>query len=362
MTPSETGLIEAADAAAKLAGERAAEAEEERRLSEDVIAALIEAGFARHFVPAGHGGYEATFTELRQALLTLGRSCASASWCALILATSGRMAAYLPPEGQAEVWRRGPDAAIAAALVPSGTAEAAPGGWRLSGEWNFLSAVDFSDWALLCVGVPGGPSFFAVPRDAFRVKKTWFNLGMRGTGSNSVVAQDVFVPHHRSVPWSTLLQGGSEHSDAICHQTPLAAVAGPLFATPALGSARAMLRAWTGTMLAKTEGSLPPPAQQTLARAGAELDAADLVTERALDMADLGGCTPETAARNARDASLAAELTRATANRLFESGGSQAQRDTSVLQRQWRDILTSTSHAALRFDLTSGMYAKTVGA
>ncbi|WP_188190190.1 hydrolase [Nonomuraea sp. SYSU D8015] len=357
----ETGLLEAAAAVAKLAGERAAEAEEERRLPEDVVTAILDAGFARHFVPAKHGGQEATFTELRRALLTVGESCASAAWCALILATSGRMAAYLPAEGQAEIWQDGPDAAIAAALVPSGTVEAVPGGWRLSGEWHFMSAVDFSDWALLCATLPDGPpTFFAVPRDAFQIRNTWFNLGMRGTGSNTAVAENVFVPHYRAVLHTTVFHGHSEHSDAVCHRTPLAAVAGPLFATPALGSARAMLQAWTGWMFAKSGSSLPPPLQQTLARSGAELGAAHLITERATDVADVGGCTQEDGVRNARDASLAAELIRSAANRLFESGGSQAQRDTSELQRHWRDVLSATSHTALRFDFTSGLYAQAI--
>ncbi|MEV4217492.1 hydrolase [Nonomuraea sp. NPDC049725] len=356
-----TGLLEAADAVAKLAGERAAEAEAARRLPEDVVAAILDAGFARHFVPRGHGGHEAAFTELRRALATVGESCASASWCALIVATSGRMAAYLPAEGQAEVWSEGPDAAISAALVPSGTAEETSGGWRLSGEWHFLSGVDFSDWALLCAPAPDGPRFFAVPRGDYRIRNTWFTLGMRGTGSNTVVADGVLVPRHRAVAQGAVFRGHSEHSAAPCHQTPLAAVAGALFAAPALGSATAMLRAWTAQQTAKGPG-LPPPAQLELARSSAELDAALLLTERATAIADLGRVAPATAARNARDASLAAQLVRAAAARLFESGGSQAQRDDSDLQRYWRDVQSATSHAALRFERTSGPYAQSLGA
>jgi alkylation response protein AidB-like acyl-CoA dehydrogenase len=363
---AKSGLVSVAADVGSFASRYAVEADRERRLSPDVVETLVDAGFARHFVPASCGGAAGTFSDLIRALVVVGEGCASAAWCGLIYATSGRMAAYLPDDGRTEVWGDGPDTPIAAALVPSGTAERVTGGWRLTGEWRFMSGVDFSGWALLCAvavaddGRPA-PRFFAVPRHEYGVRDTWFNVGMRGTGSNTAVLDGVFVPDHRTVAHAAVLQGRRGDAEARCHNVPLLAVAPPLFAAPALGIARGALTAWSAFMGTKVDNGKParqePGIQLVLARAAAEIDAAQLLVERAGEVADFGDLANGNAARGARDASLAAELAVQAVDRLFGSGGSQVQTDANAVQRAWRDIHSATSHAALRPERSSGFFA-----
>ncbi len=45
-------------------------------------------------------------------------------------------------------------------------------------------------------GREAGPWFLALPRHDYRVADTWTPVGMRGTGSNTLVVDDVFVPAH----------------------------------------------------------------------------------------------------------------------------------------------------------------------
>ncbi|MCM2414290.1 acyl-CoA dehydrogenase family protein [Streptomyces sp. RKAG290] len=366
------GLAVAAVAVARVAAAGATGADETRRLDPDVVKSLVGAGFARHFVPAGYGGTAGSFGELTRALATVGEECAAASWSASIAASLGRMAGFLPAEGCAEVWQEGPDALIVGSLAPLGKAVAAPGGWLLSGSWPSISVVDFSDWALVRAPVPGGDGrpalrVFVIPRSSYRVEDTWFNVGMRGTGSNTLVAEDVFVPQERTFADTDLFAGRSLPSTAPCHAVPLPAVNGLSFAAPALGAARGALTHWSAyatekirTAPAATGG---PGLSRThyagaLARSAGEIDAASLLLERAAEVADRGGeVTSLEAARNTRDASLAMELLVTAVNRIFGAAGTGGQSVTGPLQRFWRDVNAASSHVGLQFEPAASAYA-----
>ena len=130
--------------AAVVAARHAGRAERERRLAGETVRALVDAGFARHFVSRARGGAEGGFAELVHRSAQLAeRGCPSAAWCAALLAAHGRIASYLPSRGRGEVWAQGPDARIAAALFPpAGSAvPAAGGGLLLSGYWKCASGV-----------------------------------------------------------------------------------------------------------------------------------------------------------------------------------------------------------------------------
>ncbi len=229
---SPDAVREAAEAAAK----HAVVSESDRRLPPEVVAPVLAAGFARHFVPARWGGSAGTFRALLPAVATIGESCASAAWFASLAASVGRLAAHLPPEGQAELWQDRPDTPIVGALAASGTAERAPGGWRVSGQWPYVSGVDSSEWALVCARASDGertePRFFAVPRSAYGLGDSWFNVGLRGTGSNTLVLDGVTVPDTRSVALAELLAGRAPGAEAPCHRVPMKAANGLTLTAP----------------------------------------------------------------------------------------------------------------------------------
>lgn len=362
-------ILSSAAEVTEVAARHAADADHDRRLTKDVVEALLGAGFARHFVPARHGGSAGRFSELIGALQTVAEECTSAAWCGMIFATSARMAGYLPEDGRQEIWNDGPDTAVAAAFVPAGHVTKDAAGWRLSGEWSFLSGVDHSDWALLCgtVAVDGRPTrrFFAVPRRDYRIKDVWFTVGMRGTGSNTVLLDDVSVPEHRSFGDGALMNGQGGNLGSPCHDVPLLAVAPPLFAAPAVGAVRGALRRWSrwGADNKGDRGlsaSLDARSQEVLTRSSAEADIAQLLLERAGRVADAGAVTPGEAVRSARDAAVAAEIAVSAVDRLFRASGSRAQAQTHPLQRSWRDVSAVASHAALRFERNSEHYARHV--
>ncbi|MFE6778512.1 acyl-CoA dehydrogenase family protein [Streptomyces sp. NPDC057702] len=372
--PTVTGLLPAAQKAGAIAARYAADGDAERQVRASVVEALLEAGFARYLVPERWGGGAASFTELTRAVAAVGEGCASAAWVGSLLAYTARFAAGLPEEGQAEVWAKGPDTRVVSALAPMGAAEPVNGGWRLGGRWPYTSGVQYADWALVLGlaqdgGAPGDgrrlPLFFALPRDAFTIEDTWNPVGMRGTGSNTLVVDDVFVPAHRSFRRSDMLQGRAVGTTTTWHTAPLLAVNGLTFTAPLLGAVAGALRASADWLPAKKDARgeavvHSSALQVSLARADGEIDCARLLVERSAAAADAGPLTGEQIARNGRDTALAVELLTTAVDRLFRACGTKGQAQTHFMQRVWRDVHAGASHVALRFEPLAVAYTETL--
>ncbi|MGW8886169.1 hydrolase [Streptomyces sp. NPDC055749] len=357
---------------ARQAAASARTAEEARTLDPDVVKLLLNAGFARHFVPRAHGGTEGTFAELTDAVARVGAACPATAWCASLAANLARMAAYLPADGQREVWEQGPDPLVAGSLSPFGKAAPAAGGHTVSGRWPYVSAVAYADWLLLCATLPDGaePRVFAVPRGAVDVVETWDSAGMRATGSHTVVATDVFVPGRRSFARAGLLTGSPVSATAGCHTVPLEAANGLSFAAPLLGATDGALAHWTAYAQVKARSATmnpkaPGPSREALAgvlaHAAGETDAARLLLERCARVADLGAdVTPGQIRRNLRDTALSVRMLASAVNRLVANGGTTGFGEGKPLQRYWRDVNASVTHIALQFDAAALAYAEGV--
>lgn len=374
MVTSGDGLLSAAATVRGVAAKHALDANNGRRLAPEVVDAIADAGFLRHFVPKDLGGVAGTFTEIVAATSTVAEGCASAAWVASVSATVGRMAAFLPTQGRQEVWANGPDTLVVGALMPFGRATAADGGWWLSGDWPYISGIDFSDWALVCGQVAtedgGRPElrYFAVPRASFSVLDTWFNTGMRGTGSNTLVLENVFVPAYRSVARASVIAGQGADLPETCYAAPLSSVNGLPFGACVLGAVRGMLASWSTSMSQKINSGAadgrPPVSRasfdEPLARSAGEIDIAELLLSRVAAVADRGGLDRLDTTRSSRDCALGVRYLVDTANRLFGLSGSGAHADNSPVGRAWRDAHAGASHLALRFDAAATAYADEV--
>ncbi|MDH6623523.1 two-component flavin-dependent monooxygenase [Streptomyces sp. LBL] len=365
--PSRTetaAVVVAATEVAKIAAERTQAAERDRRLAPEVVRSMLDAGFARHFVPRRHGGDAGTFEEIVRAVSVVGEGCTSAAWAASLTASLGRMAAYLPETGQKRLWADDPDTLIVGALMPLGRARREEGGWRISGTWPYVSVVDHSCWALVCAMTTERKPvarFFAVPRADYRTEATWSSVGMRGTGSNTLSTDGTFVPDELTFTRDAIVVGVADGAEAPCHRVPLKAVNGLCFAAPVLGAARGALTAWreeSAPRYTSASSGLTTAAAVVLARAAGEADTAALLLESAARTADSGLVTELDVARNSRDCALAAELSTAAVDRLFASAGTRAHQETAPLQRHWRDAHTAAGHVVLGFEGAAESYAR----
>ena len=362
-------MATAAEEARAVAADHAAAADNDRRLAAPVIEAITRAGFPRLFVPRRFGGASACHGDLLRQVSTVAESCASAGWCASLFASHARMAAFLPLEGQQDLWRDGPDVLISAAVIPGGEVAQRGSMWALTGEWGFVSGIDHANWVLVSGWEPDTTErrlrFFAVPRQDVGVKDTWFTTGMRGTGSKTVVLNDVAVPAYRSFAQQDMLAGNPD-SDIPFLRVPFRLVNGLTMIAPALGATRGALRRWATWVAGKTEVSMgrvvqardKATVQATLARSAAAIDAAELLMDRIAGLAD--ACRPvppEAVARSHRDYAVVAEYLVEAMERLFRASGARGQMTDGPVERAWRDVHAATSHAALQFDSNAAVYA-----
>lgn len=353
-TQLDTGLVLVAEKVRSLAAEHAAAADRDRRLSPEVVGALREAGFARHFVSAELGGSQGGFAELTQAVLALGEGCAATAWCASLSAFSARFAAHLPQEGHHELWGSSPDTFVVTGLPPMGKAVAVDGGHRLTGRWNYVSGVDFADWALLCGMVPGDGEpearFFALPKVNFTVVESWDSIGMRATSSHAVVVDDVFVPSHLSFPRGDMLSGHNGWSSVPAHNVPFQAVGGLTFVAPAAGAAFGALGACAAALAGK---KLSVSAGIDLVRSSGQIEAARLLVEQNATVLDERSFTPALMARNERNGAFAAESLVEAVGGLVRAAGTSGLSESAPLQRFWRDVVSASTHVALRYETAS---------
>ncbi|SFL52212.1 hypothetical protein [Streptomyces pini] len=351
-TLSDAGLAVAAEKLRILAARDAAVADTSRALTPEVVAALRESGFARHFVSSRWGGSEGSFAELTRAVMTVGEGCAATAWCASLSAYSARFASHLPEEGHRALWGATPDTVIATALMPAGRATPTEGGWRLGGRWSYVSGVDFADWALVCAAVAGGEGpprmrFFALPAGDYTVVESWDSVGMRATGSHTVVVEDAFVPAHLSFDRTDMLTGRNAGSHLPSHNVPFQAVGGLTFIAPVVGAAAGALEACAATVTGRRRN---PSNEIKVVRASGRIDAARHLVEQNAEVIDERAFTPALMARNERNATFAAEIVNEAVTLLIRAAGTGGLDEGRPLQRFWRDITSATSHVALQYD------------
>ncbi|MCP3759050.1 acyl-CoA dehydrogenase family protein [Streptomyces sp. TBY4] len=350
-----------------LAAGRATAAEAARTLDPDVVRALREAGFARHFVPTAHGGRAGGFAALTGSVPTIAAACPATAWCASIALSLSRMAGFLPEEGRKRLWQDGPDTFVVGSVSPRGRAHPTDGGWQLTGTWSYVSAVEHSDWALVLglAKVPDRPAerrIFALPRSAYTVERTWSDIGMRATGSHTLAVDDVYVPGELSFPADDLMAGRAPDGGPA---VPLAAVNGLFFCLPMLGAAEGALAHWSAyaeNQIRNERPGAPGPGrafyEETLARAAGAIDAARLLLERVAAVADSGReITALETAQAQRDCALVADQLVGAVDRLFRASGTAGHSEDAPLQRLWRDVHSAAGHVVLQLGPNASAYA-----
>lgn len=344
---------------------RAQRCEAERRVPLQSIEEFVGAGLGRLLLPRRWGGAELSHDAAFDVVLEIAAACGSTGWCCGFLNIHDWWMSCFPDEAQHDVWRDGPDVNLAAVIAPlCGRATIADGGYRLSGEWSWASGVDHCSWAIVTAMVPEADGriearCIAVPRADYRVKDTWFNVGLKGSGSKDIIIDDAFVPAHRSVLFSDLREGttpGARANPGPLYRVPLVARNYSLSA-PALGIARGAfreaiegLRTRVATVSGARVGELAP-VQTRLAQAEVLLDAAELLMRRNLDWVRAGDPIDlPTRARSAAASAQAVQMTCDAVDLLLRCGGSRGLFDDNPIQRAWRDVHAIASHFALNAD------------
>jgi len=352
--------------------EHAEAGERDRRLTEDVVDALRRAGMFRLTAPRRCGGYEVDVRTYLDVCAEIARGDGSAGWVVMLMNTGAYLVAQLPDRARDDVYGTGRDAAVCGQLTPTATARAVDGGYVVSGRWAWASGSHWAQWSLVSIPLPDDLRAALVPTAELTLEDTWFAAGMSGTASNTFVAEDVFVPEHRTFSLPGFLQGvtRSEHADEPLYRTGTY----PLFlehAAPMLGLARAAFEHVLDTVhrgkpiaYSVYQRSFDAPSYRlALADAAALIDTATLHTHRSADALDAAArdrapLDALTRARVRSDIAVAATRCREAVSLLLDVGGAASFARDDPLQRIWRDLEVITRHGLVNVNLSREIYAR----
>lgn len=348
-----TSPIEAAEELSEQIREQAVRTEVERRVPDELVAAMAKRGLLRLCTPAVYGGLETDPVTLVRTLEALGRADGSTAWIAMIAATSGAVAFYLPEEGGREIYASDPEVFTAGVFAPQGRAQAVEGGHTLSGRWAFASGCEHAQW-LMGGAIPEEDDHHRLmffPADQAEILDTWHVSGLRGTGSHDMVVEDVFVPIDRQAQ----ITGVRPRL-----QTPLSAF--PVFGLLAVGIAAVSLgiaAAALSELLDLSGVKMPQGSRRRLAErpgthiamatAEAELRAARSFLESTLDdvwqtAVAAGEITDRQKALVRLAATHATRRAAGVVDAMYELGGGTSIYESSPLQRHFRDVHAATQH------------------
>lgn len=341
--------------------ERAPEIERARRLPRDLSERFAAAGFYRMCVPSALGGLECPPAETMETIETLAQADGASAWCVFIGATSGSILATLSDAAARTIFAK-PTTLLSGVFAPQGIATAAPGGFRVEGQWAWGSGTQNADWILAGCQIvrDGKPELLrdgtpharrmVVPVAQVEFLDTWHVSGLAGTGSTDFVLRDVFVPE--------------SHAAGLGIDRPLAR---PLYAFPqfgllalgvgavALGLARAAIDELVALAGSKTpSGSRRPLAARATAQTEVALAEAALRSARAYYYEAIAAAWAaanrdgEISLTHRRDLRLATtHATQASASavdRMYTLAGGSSVYQRSPLQRIFRDVHVATQH------------------
>lgn len=341
------------------------EAEQSRQTPPALAAEIGKAGIYQMYLPRSMGGPETPPLVAFEVVETLSRADGSVGWCAMIATALSLNMGRLPADIGRVMAGTPADYRGAGSARPGGQARIVPGGYRISGRWNFASGIQNANWLYAtCVEMEGASPRLSsagkpvlramwVPRNATTIIDTWQTMGMRGTGSQDFIVDDVFVPEEHS-----------RLADADPCET------GPLFnkrawyinlwtpsAANALGIARGAIDALTD--IAATESSTlstsllrdRPMVQARLGEAEAIVNAARAYVFEAVgrvwDCLIAQGSPSDSDIAQARLSLVHAmhESVRAV-DRVFHAAGTNAIYARLPLERAFRDVHVAVQHGA----------------
>ena len=338
----------------------AAQARDERRVPQENIDALREAGFFLALQPQRFGGFELDPQDFFRMQMAIAEACMSTAWAGGIVAVHAFQIALMDERAQQDVWGDDIHTRVSSSYAPMGKVEPVEGGFKFSGRWGWSSGCDHCTWVLLGGILPDGSyRTFLVPDSDYRIEDTWHSMGLRGTGSNDIVVEDAFVPDYRTHKQSDGFEGtnpGVTDDSANLYRLPWAQLFIRVVSTPAIGAARDALSLYRELVRGKASGDITKLAgdtgtQMRIAEATNQIDEMTAVMLRNFDtmVAQLAG--GETIPLEDRilyryQASLVIEKCMAVVDSLFSSAGGSSVFEGSDIQQRFLDIHTARAHVA----------------
>lgn len=268
--------------------ETAAQAQADRKVPEETVARMQEAGLFRVLQPKRWGGYEMHPQVFFDVQAALAEACMSTAWIYGVIAVHNWQIALFDLQAQEDIWKDDTSVLIASSYMPVGKVEEVEGGYNFSGRWAFSSGCDHCDWIFLGGIVPPSESnpapdyrTFLVPKEDFEIVDTWHTFGLQGTGSKDIVVKGCFVPEyrtHRSIDGFQGTNPGIDSKDVPLYKMPFGQLFPRAVSSGAIGALQGAINAYLevgATRVGSNTGSKTaedPHAQMAVASAQSLVD------------------------------------------------------------------------------------------
>lgn len=353
---------------------RAAATEELRRLPDETMEDLYDAGLLRIYTPAAYGGLELEWPALPEAARIVGRVCPSTAWIIAVVGGHTAICGRFPKALQDEIFADGPDQLfVTASAQTTGRITAADGGYRLNGVWRFASGSDHGNWMMVngeihdAAGKKTGRNIRAICRaEEVEIVDTWHVAGMKGTGSKDLKFNDLFVPEHHTVDQPTNFQAGPPgapvHPNCYLYDVPFAPYFSSWLLGPVIGctegaydSYLAATKGRVGSMTASTVAQIHT-VQERIAESFCELDAARALYDKHNRFLHERGAARRNIKvdefiESGRERTYIGRLCFNSISRLVRQMGAVGIFDTNPVQRHFRDMNVMQSQLALNWDV-----------
>lgn len=361
---SRGSLVERARKIAPGIAERAFQVEQMRHVHEDSMQEMVDAGLTRALQPAKYGGEEVSPAEWYAAVQEISKACTSTGWILGVLGVHTWEMAHMSVQLNDELFGDDPTTLISSSYnVQGNRAVKVDGGYRLSGTWKSSSGVHHASWVVLGAMVEGvEPAVhFVVPLSQTEVIDDWYVLGLVGTGSRTVVLDDVFVPDYRTADRELIrAQFGPGLKE---HTAPLYRVKQAYLYT--ISSAPVLGAGWRFYEEYKTAYSVSTTVSRQLAgdrlmtarvaEARSALASAETVCMARLEEAYRAACEDRVQsdleyAQSMYDIARNAKIVMEMASSLFPTLRPNSVYHTNIMQRLYRDIIVARQHNTANVD------------
>jgi alkylation response protein AidB-like acyl-CoA dehydrogenase len=366
--PSRAELVARAAELVPFLRSNAERCEQEGKLPVDNVRALEEAGLLRLTLPRRYGGYEADTRTKVEVYSELGKGCSSTAWVSGLWSDGTLFTSLLPDHVQDEVFAD-PNVRITVSFPLGGTVAISDGdgGYRLSGRWPFNTGCAHATYAIRSAVIDpesDAPGFgmFLVPYEGMTIVDDWQVSGLCGTGSNTVLGEDIYVPGDRMMHFADAKEGrfrSERNADTPLYRTPIASTIVTTGSIGLPGVARAALDHFRGRVQGRPityttygDQSQAPIRHHQAAEAALRIRAADALTFEAADIVDRHAAenTPYAEGEGAQiwgQVAYATELYAEAVEILRAASGASAIHKSSPMQRLARDAAALKVHAIM---------------
>jgi len=351
-----------------------------RKIPVENIKLLADSGLLTIFRAKKWGGSELNMKAHVDAVSTVAEGCQATAWCLGVYHAHDFVIAHMPEQAQRDIYETNPHQAVAAVIGPRGKAvKQDDGSFVLNGFWPFASGNAASDWLVLGAeavdqqGTVLDHIDLAVRKSDLICLDDWNVAGLQGTGSNSVKAENVAVPAHRTVSLTAIIEGqtatyADASSPALFRLQGQPALS-MFVATSTIGSAKHALeefkRVVPGKMIQYTDNISHEWSviQIALAEAETKIRMAELLFRKAAedidDYAERNEKMPlELRGRYRMDVGMVPRLCRDAVMRLFTVGGAAGLSLKSPIQLNARNLQAASMHGLLLYEAGAEIYGR----